>query len=362
MVSYYFCSFLLLSQLITQSVSLSIIPNSTRTDGLHSPTTLHSTTPLLSWLTTSTTRGDNQTAYQIQVSTDRSIVSPDLWDSGKVSSANNSVSYAGTALSSRTQAFWRVRVWDINSVPSDWDSISTFELGLLDPSDWTASWIANEQYRSGKNSLPTFAKEFSVACSGSVQKARLYIVGLGIYYVEINGLSISEEVLPPGDSTWNQTLWYAGIDVTEKLQSGENVIGVELGKGQYDAEEPLGNPERYSKWYQDPQQLKLIAQLEYSCDGEHTVVVNSDSSWLTTTEGPYIESSWYGGEEYDARKILTNYSTASGNRSGWLNANISGSPGGKLLGAMREPMVIVDSFPAKSVTNVRLPALIISIY
>lgn len=35
----------------------------------------------------------------------------------------------------------------------------------------------------------------------------------------------------------------------------------------------------------------------------------SDSSWLSTTTGPLLESSWYGGEEYDARQELIGWDT-----------------------------------------------------
>ena len=110
-------------------------------------------------------------------------------------------------------------------------------MGLLDSSDWTADWITNSEFQTGVNSLPMFAKEFDVSCN--VEKARLYITGLGVFSAEINGKAMSKEVLGPGYSTINRTLLYRVYDVTSLLQSGSNVIGVELGKGTYDAEKGL---------------------------------------------------------------------------------------------------------------------------
>ena len=335
--------------LIHRVLSISIEANSPRANGLRAGNGISTTTPRLSWRLASSTRNDSQTAYQIQVATSSSALSsPDMWDSGKVSTSNNSASYAGVTLVSRDIGWWRVRVWDAHDKASSWSGITTFEIGLLSSSDWNATWIANTNYVTGVNSLPIFAKVFNVTCS--VSKARLYLLGLGQHAAMINGRAVSDTVLEPGYSDVNSTLFYSSYDVGSLVSKGTNVLGIELGKGEYDPEPGLWG--RYMKYTKAPQQLMLISQLEYTCSTGATVIIGSDDTWVTTVNGPRIESSWYGGEEYDARMVFDNYSVASGNRTGWVTANITSGPSGKLVGVSSPPLKVVETVAATSVTQV----------
>src|ERR1700731_1283927 len=114
---------------------ISVISDSLRTEGLSQPNGISTTTPRLTWLLSSSKRGDFQSAYQVQVATSTTkFTKADLWDSGKISSANNCVYYVGNQLKSRTIAWWRVRVYDINGTVSTWSSTGKFEMGLLNSS------------------------------------------------------------------------------------------------------------------------------------------------------------------------------------------------------------------------------------
>ncbi|KAI8270587.1 hypothetical protein K4K58_009924 [Colletotrichum sp. SAR11_239] len=231
----------LLSPALVAVVSaISIEPESLRTEGVTAPLGIHATNPLLSWRLQSDRRGDNQTAYQLQAaSSSDGFDAPDLWDTGKLSDTQAFASWNGSTLSSRDQGYWRVRAWDADDVASTWSEPSTFELGLLEESDWTAQWIENNEFATGVNSLPLFAREFNINCT--VAKARLYITGLGVFYAELNGNSVSDEVLGPGYSTINRTVLYRAYDVTDLLTEGDNVIGVSIGKGIYNSDKPLLN-------------------------------------------------------------------------------------------------------------------------
>lgn len=332
---------------VSQVVSIAVESGSLRADGLSSPIGINSKAPRLSWRTTSTNRGDVQTAYQIQVASSATLSTADLWDSGKTASSDFSAPYAGSTLSSRSIGWWRVRVWDSSDAVSSWSTVTSFELGLSS-TDWKASWIANPQFATGKNSLPVFAKAFKVSCA--VATARLYLIGLGQHSALINGMAVTNNVLEPAYSHWNKTLRYSSYDISALLTAGDNVIGVELGKGEYDQDTALGG--RYNKFINPTAELKLISQLEYTCSTGNRVIVPSDATWLTTTAGPRIESAWYGGEEYDARKILKDYSKPSGNRAGWSNASITSSPGGTLIGLEQPPLKVQQTLSAVSVTKV----------
>jgi len=103
--------------------------------------------PRLSWIIESTRRGELQTAYEVRAASTAKLLAAnqgDLWDSGKVASdASAQVAYAGSALPSHTQCFWRVRVWDRDGQPSAWSPGAVWSTGLLQPSDWSAAWISD---------------------------------------------------------------------------------------------------------------------------------------------------------------------------------------------------------------------------
>ncbi|KAL1986537.1 hypothetical protein VTN96DRAFT_6115 [Rasamsonia emersonii] len=334
--------------------AISVEHGSLRTDGLVSPLGLANTLPRLSWRPQSSTRNDNQTAYQVQVASSPSAIeSPDLWDSGKVSSADVWARYAGHNLTSRDTGFWRVRIWDVWDKPSAWSEVDSFELGLLAPSDWKAHWITNRNYiPQGGTSLPVFARTFNL--SFPADKARLYLLGLGQHAAYLNGQPVSDAVLAPGYSQTNRSLPYSTYDVTSLLQHGENFLGVELGKGVYDAEKPLDK--RYADFYTTDNPLTLIAQLEIACRDGPVVTVVSDESWRTSVDGPQIESAWYGGEEYDARREFPGWPTTAVDTaaSSWTDASIIDGPpvNGSLTADPGPPLRIVDRWKAKSVTRI----------
>ena len=78
------------------------------------PLGLDAPQPRLSWVLESSERGQRQTAYQVLAATSADQLSKgkaDLWDSGKVSSADSiHVAYAGQPLRAGQRVFWQVRV------------------------------------------------------------------------------------------------------------------------------------------------------------------------------------------------------------------------------------------------------------
>ena len=93
--------------------------------------------PRLGWTLQSAERGQIQTAYQVLAASAPDRLARDegdLWDSGKVTSdATLGVLYAGQALQSSQQVFWKVRVWDRRGSASAWSPVATWTMGMLAP-------------------------------------------------------------------------------------------------------------------------------------------------------------------------------------------------------------------------------------
>ena len=119
-----------------------------RCENLQNPQGIDAAQPRLSWTLQSSQRDQKQAVYQILVATTESKLKEgktDLWDSGKVASDQSIlVTYAGQPLASRTECFWKVRVWDAAGKVSEWSQPALWTMGILSPADWHAQWIGQD--------------------------------------------------------------------------------------------------------------------------------------------------------------------------------------------------------------------------
>lgn len=136
----------LLSCALLQAPSSASGVQGLRCEYLVNPLGLHETAPRLSWRLTTDQRGEKQTAYEILVASSPELLARkqgDLWSTGKVVSEQSAfVAYAGKPLQSRMRCYWEVRVWDREGRPGPWSSPALWSMGLMQPGDWSAKWIA----------------------------------------------------------------------------------------------------------------------------------------------------------------------------------------------------------------------------
>ncbi len=246
--------------------------------------------------------GAAQSAYRVLVASDPDRLAADegnLWDSGKVASEENAhVVYGGTPLASRQRAFWKVQSFDAEGESSPWSAVASFEIGLLESSDWAARWIASPIAGAPKTSAPVPALRRAFEVSGPVARARLYVTALGLYRTWINGRRVGDQELAPGWTDFATRVRYQVYDVTDHLREGENAIGALLGDGWYCGFVGLvKSREIYGR------RPALLAQLEIvHGDGSETRVTG-DPSWRWR-ESPILESDIMQGETADARRDL----------------------------------------------------------
>ena len=325
------------------------------------PLGIDTSRPRLSWKLFSDIRGQFQTAYQILVASSEDKLSEshaDLWNSGKVISRQSlNIAYAGKALESRIRCYWKVRVWGKRGQVSPWSKPAWWEMAFLEEDDWSAYWIndgkenpVNDKDFYQNDPAPLFRKEFML--EKTVEKARLYITGLGYYEAYLNGDRIGDSVLEPAWTNYSQRIFYSVYDVLPYLQVGMNCMGVTLGNGWY-------NPLPMRMWGRLNLREHLtvgrpcfIAQLELTySDGTRKIVV-SDESWKVTV-GPMLRNNIYLGEVYDARLEVKNWNLAGIDVRSWRPAVIASWQNRRLfvqplppirVTATLEPVKITQSF------------------
>ncbi|MDF1514002.1 MAG: family 78 glycoside hydrolase catalytic domain [Anaerolineae bacterium] len=246
-----------------------------------SPIGIHTLHPRLSWKLNCQERAQRQTAYHIVAASCIDNLSKgiyDFWDSGFIQDSKQLVTYTGQTLQSGDRIWWQVKVWDTYQQPTDFSQPASFEMGLLQPGDWQAEWTG---FPAGKNGKALYLrKRFHI--ESDIDCARVYIVGLGIYELHLNGQKVGDHDLAPAWSTYSKRVYYNIFDITDAVNQGANVAGVILGNG----------------WYGRPSLLMQIIVTDTS-GTKHTVCA-SGPGWRVG-EGPIQANSLYDGEVYDAR-------------------------------------------------------------
>lgn len=158
---------------IPESLHAAVSTANLRCEYLTEPQGIEVPAPRLSWVVESPERGEKQTAYQVLVASTAEALAADkgdLWDSGKVAGdATSQIVYGGTALGSRARCFWKVRSWDKDGKPSEWSKASSWTVGLLQASDWSAKWIdASARIKAAAGQpLPVISKASYETLDGS---------------------------------------------------------------------------------------------------------------------------------------------------------------------------------------------------
>ena len=305
-------------------------PFEIRCEYTDNPLGLETQRPRFSWILTSSQRGQMQTAYQILVASSPENLSQgkgDKWDSKKLASDQSvTVVYQGKELKSGEKCWWKVRVWDKNGKAGAFSEPATFEMGLLKQSDWRGQWIGADSSISS----PLLRREFAI--SGSIKRAKAYISGLGWNEFYINGKKVSDHVLDPATSYYNNDqpfelgtrVLYVTHDVTEYLQKGQNALGVMLGNGWYSNDEGVLGKELIGRQsFGKTPILRLQMEIEYT-DGRVESIVSEDK-WKVS-DGPIRANEICLGEDYDARLEMTGWNSPGYNDSKWVNAGVVTPP------------------------------------
>lgn len=182
---------------------------------------------------------------------------------------------------------------------------------------------------------PIFRKDFSV--SKAVKDVKIFISGLGLFELKINGSLPDDTLLNPPHSQYTQTVLYRAFDITDLIADGENSITVEVGHSFYNETTHVWRWEK-AVWRSAP---KMIADIEITYADGTSEIIATGTDWLVTKNGPTTANSIYYGETYDARR--TEFE--------WNNAIKADAPAGELK-EHTEPFIRrINEFKPKNITR-----------
>jgi alpha-L-rhamnosidase len=263
------------------------------------------TEPRLSWEMRDVRRGAKQTAYQVLVASTAEKLAADqgdLWDSGKVASDQSTqIAYAGKPLASRTQCYWKVRLWDAAGNASGYSKPAHWSMGLLKPEDVKAKWIGLEGpmvYPGAPKPLPSptfdgcawvwaaepgvnalqnappgpryFRSSVTIPEGKTIQQAVFAVHGDDSLEVYVNGAPVMAGGGP------------AAIDIKKNLVVGKpNVLAVMVTNGG-----AVPNP------------AGLLGKLEIQLDGGERIVKMIDTAWKSAVKA---DGNWKAAEFDDSQ-------------------------------------------------------------
>jgi alpha-L-rhamnosidase len=327
-----------------------------RCEMLENPEGINVAQPHISWEIISDKRDVQQTAYQVLVASSKELLQEDkgdLWNSGIVHSSKSiQVQYNGVKSTSTRPCWWKVKVFT-NKGKSSWSEAAYWSMGLLNSNDWKAKWIGydgafewDSVTKFSRLSARYFRKEFN--CRAHIKRASIYVAGLGLYELFINGQKVGDRVLTPAPTDYRKSVLYNTYDVTNGLKEGKNAIGVVVGNGQFFTMRQQYKPYKINTF----DYPKLLLQLLIEYDKGQEIIV-SDGSWKMTANGPIRSNNEYDGEEYDASKEMPGWNKVGFNDRDWMTPKLVSAPAGKLTAQMNEGMKVMQHIQPVNIAEIR---------
>lgn len=301
--------------------------------------------PRFSWVLSDDKEGAMQSAYQIKVSTDSLNLTKgigELWNTGKVSSSQNRVLYAGELLKPFTKYYWQVDIWDKEGKEIPSTIISSFETGMMNERNWKGAWISDNQ---GVEVQPAayFRKQFT--SDKKIKSARAYIAVGGLYELYLNGEKVGNHRLDPAYTRFDRRNLYVSYDVTKQLKQGGNAVGVLLGNGWY-------NHQSIAVWFFDKAPWRarptFCLDLRITYDDGTVETVVTDKSWKTNLS-PIVFNSIYTAEHYDARLEQPGWNRPDFDAGSWKDIVYRAAPSQHIVSQAMHPIRNVEQIAAKSI-------------
>ncbi len=271
------------------------------------------------------------------------------YDSGEISCALSHYSPDISLLPGQPY-YWQVEVTD-NAGDHALSKPAYFEGGHPE-GGWTGHWIRPPFV---PEIHPVFQKDFDQPFSMEGKNARLYICGLGLYEVYINGEKVGDEYLTPYYTDYRYHIQYQTYDVAGLLKPGSNRIDVYMGNGWYKGKFGYKNHAELQNYYGS--EFILLAELyvteESTVSGKAKAtpwILGTDETWYAL-KSPVITSGIYEGELYDVRMEAGVSNPPEREKIHAVKAN---APAGKLIPMTGLPVKKHKTLKVQEVITTRL--------
>lgn len=164
-----------------------------------------------------------QEAARIVVASDEAFENI-VYDTGKSTEIKLTGTELPFVLKPRTRYYWTVEVWGDTGDYAKSDA-AWFETAKMDEI-WEGKWIGST---AGEDKNPVLVKEFSV--KEDYPDSRIYVTGLGLYELYLDGERVGNEYLTPGCTDYNQWIQYQTYEV--HIAAGAHRLEVHLADGWY---------------------------------------------------------------------------------------------------------------------------------
>lgn len=304
-----------------------------KSEYLVNPIGLDVKTPRFTWKIKDQRRGAIQKAYKISVGTDSTKVAEgngSHWNTGKINSDNQMIVYSGKVLQAFQKYYWSLTVWDKNNEKVQSNRLSSFEMGMMESSNWRGSWISDSRDINKKES-PYFRKEFNI--QKKIKKARVYIAAAGLYELYLNGKKVGDHQLDPTYTRFDRRNLYVTYDVSDYLQQN-NAIGVLLGNGWF-------NHQSTAVWYfhEAPWRARpmFCLDLKVTYEDGSKETFSSDTDWKNST-GSMIFNSIYTAEHQNAQLEQKGWNTSGFDDLKWKKSIVTSAPSNNIVAQALHPI------------------------
>lgn len=194
---------------------------------------------------------------------------------------------------------------------------------------WQAEWIG---VQPEDKFHPEFVKRFYI--QKEVEKARLYITGIGLFEAYVNEKKAGNDFLAPFINDYKEHVQYCTYDITETIEK-ENEIVVRLGNGWYKGRFGFTGASGYFG-----KEFALLAEIRFFYKDGSIDVVGTDGSW------EYRESAFTLTDIYDGE--IQDYLNWSQKEKAWKHARIMEAPA-RLTERYSLPVHEMEELPIKDI-------------
>ena len=298
-----------------------------KTNHLTNPLGYDIKTPRVSFEVTDTESKKAQ-AVQITAALDEEFENI-VYDSGRSAEITPIGANLDIELKPRTRYYWKAEVWGDGGDHAVSDT-AWFETAKMDE-PWEGKWIGTSKL---KDVNPMLVKEFTT--DKSYKNSRIYVTGLGLYELYLDGERVGNEYLAPGCTDYHMWIQYQTYET--EIKSGSHKIEVFLADGWYKGRFGLDHAvNNYGS------QHKMIFELVMQDAKGQTQRIVSDETWEVSA-GDVVTSNIYDGETY----------VPTSNQSARYVAEILEAPAGCLTARYGQPVIVKEEI--RPISLIHTPA------